>query len=432
MTKFFDRASHRSLYPCGRPLLSLPQPLPLVVLGVTGSIGRQTLDLVRRQPDRLRVAAVACHSRVDLLGAELAALAAACPDHAPPLVAVTQPKAHAEAAATLGLGDRLLPGGRVGLLEAVTASGDARCLVNGLVGAVGLEPTLAAAARGMRIALANKESLVVGGELVARAVAAGGAEILPVDSEHAAIAQCLSGRREDEIERLVLTASGGPFRTTPAAELAEVSLDQVLAHPTWNMGPKITVDSATLMNKGLEVIEAHHLFGLPYDRIAVVVHPGSIVHSLVEFVDGALLAQLGTPDMRIPLQYALAGERHWPLETGRLDLLAVGALHFEAPDTDRFPCLRLAREAGLAGGAAPIVLNAANEVAVEALLAGAIRYADIPGIIAAGLADTVPASVADLETALAVDAEARARARGRLPRGSAKGPATAGRSEESE
>ncbi|MFO7608527.1 MAG: 1-deoxy-D-xylulose-5-phosphate reductoisomerase [Candidatus Krumholzibacteriia bacterium] len=414
-----DAATPRGcLYPCGRPLLQLPRPLPLVVLGVTGSIGGQVLDLVRRHPDRLQVVAVACRERVEVLGRELERLAAACPDHPAPLVAVTDPAARELAARTLGLGDRLLAGGRQGLLEAVTAPAGARCLVNGLVGAVGLEPTLAAAARGMRIALANKESLVVGGELVARAVRAGGAEVLPVDSEHAAIAQCLSGRREDEIERLILTASGGPFRTTPAAELAGVGLDRVLAHPTWEMGPKITVDSATLMNKGLEVIEAHFLFGVPYGRIAVVVHPGSIVHSLVEFVDGALLAQLGTPDMRVPLQYALAGERHWPLELPRLDLLAVGALRFEAPDLERFPCLRLAREAGEAGGTAPIVLNAANEVAVQALLDGAIGFADIPRIIAATLAAAATGPVADLETALAVDTAARASA-GRLVRGRA-------------
>ncbi len=420
-----NAATGPSLYPCGRPLLAMPDPLPLVVLGATGSIGRQTLDLVRRHPDRLQVAAVACRGSVDVLADELKALAAACPDHPLPLVAVTDEAARERAARALDLGDRLLPAGRAGLLEAVTAASGARCLVNGLVGAAGLEPTLAAADRGMRIALANKESLVVGGDLVAAAVRRGGAEILPVDSEHSAIAQCLSGRREDEVERLILTASGGPFRTTPAAELADVSLERVLDHPTWNMGPKITVDSATLMNKGLEVIEAHHLFGLPYDRIAVVVHPGSIVHSLVEFVDGALLAQLGTPDMRIPLQYAVAGERHWPLETGRLDLLAVGELRFEAPDTDRFPCLRLAREAGEQGGSAPIVLNAANEVAVAALLAGAINYADIPRIIAAVLADTAPAPVADLETALAVDADARARAQALAHGGGA--PGTGGR-----
>ncbi len=396
-----------SLYPCGRPLLDPALPLDLVVLGATGSIGRQTLDIVRAHPDRLRVVAVACLSRVDVLMDELATLAAACPDHAPPLVAVADPVARERAAALPGLGDRLLGGGSEALIEAVEAPSAVDVVVNGLVGAVGLAPTLAAAARGVRIALANKESLVVGGDLVARAVAAGGSEVLPVDSEHAAIAQCLSGRRPEEVARLILTASGGPFRQTPAAELAHVELDQVLAHPTWSMGPKITVDSATLMNKGLEIIEAHFLFGLPYDRIDVVVHPGSIVHSLVEFVDGALLAQLGTPNMRVPLQYAIAGEIHWPLGGERLDLLKTKTLHFEPPDPERFPCLRLAREAGAAGGAAPVVLNAANEVAVEALLAGRLHYTDIPHIIEDTLAAVSGHRVDDLAAALAVDAEAR-------------------------
>jgi 1-deoxy-D-xylulose-5-phosphate reductoisomerase len=228
-----------------------------------------------------------------------------------------------------------------------------------------------------------------------------------VDSEHAAIAQCLSGRRADEIARLVLTASGGPFRETPTAELARVTLDQVLAHPTWNMGPKITVDSATLMNKGLEIIEAHYLFGLDYADIDVVVHPGSVVHSLVEFVDGALLAQLGTPDMRIPLLYAIGGEVHWPLATGRLDLLAASPLRFEPPDTERFPCLRLAREAGEAGGAAPVVLNAANEVAVQALLDGELQYLDIPRVIETCLTAAPGGPIADLAGALDIDAAAR-------------------------
>ncbi|MDP1687341.1 1-deoxy-D-xylulose-5-phosphate reductoisomerase [Hydrogenophaga sp.] len=294
--------------------------------------------------------------------------------------------------------------------QAVTQAQAPACVVNGLVGAAGLAPTLAAAERGLRIALANKEALVVGGQLVAAAVARGGAELLPVDSEHAAIAQCLSGREPSEVARLVLTASGGPFRTTPAADLGQVTLEQVLAHPTWRMGPKITVDSATLMNKGLEVIEAHHLFGLPYGKIDVVVHPGSIVHSLVEFVDGALLAQLGTPDMRVPLQYAIAGEIHWPLDGGRLDLLRAGPLVFEAPDTGRFPCLRLARQAGQAGGTAPVVLNAANEVAVAALLAGRLRFADIPGVIADTLARLPHGPVPDLAAALDADARARTEA----------------------
>jgi 1-deoxy-D-xylulose-5-phosphate reductoisomerase len=398
------------LYPFQRPRLSLPAPLRLVVLGATGSIGLQTLDLVKRHPDRLQLAAVSCHERVAELAALLAEVAAAQPEAPLPLIAVTDAKARERAAAIPGWGQRLLGAGPRGLIEAVTAAHAPSCLVNALVGAVGLGPTLAGAERGLRLALANKESLVVGGELVARAVARGGSEVLPVDSEHAAIAQCLSGRGPAEVARLVLTASGGPFRRTPAAELAAVTREQVLKHPTWRMGPKITVDSATLMNKGLEVIEAHWLFGVPYDRIDVVVHPGSIVHSLVEFVDGALLAQLGTPDMRIPLQYAIAGEIHWPLAEGRLDLLGMGPLVFEAPDLERFPCLRLACEAGLAGGTAPVILNAANEIAVAALLAGRLRYVDIPGVIADTLARLPRGPVDDLSMALDADARARTEA----------------------
>ena len=399
-----------ALYPYRRPRLPLGEPLRLVLLGATGSIGLQTLDLVRRHPERLQLAAVSCRGRVAELAAALADIEAAQPEAPRALIAVTDPAAREEAARVPGWAGRLLAGGEQGLVEAVTAAEAPSCLVNAVVGAAGLAPTLAGAARGLRIALANKESLVVGGELVARAVAAGGAEVLPVDSEHAAIAQCLSGRDAGEVARLVLTASGGPFRTTPAAELAHVTLEQVLAHPTWRMGPKITVDSATLMNKGLEVIEAHYLFGLPYDRIDVAVHPGSIVHSLVEFVDGALLAQMGTPDMRIPLQYAIAGEIHWPLATGRLDLLGMGPLVFEAPDLDRFPCLRLAREAGLAGGTSPVILNAANEIAVAALLAGRLRYADVPGVIADTLARLPRGPVENLVAALDADARARTEA----------------------
>jgi 1-deoxy-D-xylulose-5-phosphate reductoisomerase len=408
-----------SLYPCGRPLREFPSPLKLIILGATGSIGTQTLDLVRRHPDKLQVAAVGCRSRVDELAELLENLAAACPDHEPPLVAVADPDAHARAAGHPVLKSHLLAAGPACLTDAVAAAVDVRgahCLVNGLVGAVGLEPTLAAADRGLRIALANKESLVVGGDLVKTAVRDGGAEILPVDSEHAAIAQCLSGRRPEEVAKLILTASGGPFRETSAAELEQVSLAEVLNHPTWNMGPKITVDSATLMNKGLEVIEAHHLFGVPYEGIEVVVHPGSIVHSLVEFVDGAVLAQLGTPDMRVPLQYAISGENHWPLETGRLDLLKTGSLRFEEPDTVRFPCLRLAREAGMAAGSAPIVLNAANEVAVAALLAGRIGYGQIARVIEETLASEPQRGVTDLATALDVDQQARRAASGHIDR----------------
>ncbi len=383
------------LYPFAEPR-SLPEPLRLVLLGATGSIGEQTLDLVRRFPDRLKLTAVAVNQRWEDLARLLGDLE--------PLVSVGDPAARDAAAGAGVFGDRLLPGADATALAAA-AEGDV--LVNGIVGAAGLAPTLAAAARGWRIALANKESLVVGGNLVSAAVIAGGAEMLPVDSEHSALAQCLRGRRREDLDRVVLTASGGPFRETPAHQLANVTLEEVLNHPTWDMGPKITVDSATLMNKGLEIIEAHHLFGLDYADIDVVVHPGSWVHSLVVLRDGALLAQLGMPDMRLPLLYAITGEQRWPLPGERLDLLEVGRLEFEAPDTERFPCLRLAREAGEKGGTAPITLNAANEVAVAALLDRRILYADLPGLVSSAL-DRLPAApVADLQAALAADGEAR-------------------------
>ena len=402
-------STDQALYHFERPLRDLPRPISLVILGATGSIGRQTLDLVRRFPDRLFVAAVTTATRIDLLDSLLADLAIACPASPPPVVAVVDPGAHARAAELPRLAAGLLAPGAAGLLEAVAAP-DATCVVNGIVGAAGLAPTLAAAARGLRIALANKESLVVGGDLVRQAVRAGEAELLPVDSEHSAIAQCLVGHRRQEVAGLILTASGGPFRTTPRADLARVSRAEVLNHPTWNMGPKITVDSATLMNKGLEVIEAHHLFGLPYSAIEVVVHPGSHVHSLVTLCDGAVLAQLGSPDMRVPLLYAISGEKRWPLAAQRLDLVATGALHFEAPDLERFPCLRLAREAGEAGGSAPIVLNAANEVAVASLLAEQLQYLDIARVIERSLADPSYGVVTSLADALAIDTRARARA----------------------
>ncbi len=394
-----------SLYPCGRSLLSLPEPLKLVILGATGSIGTQTLEIVRENPQQLQVVAVSCHRNVEKLEKELALLAAACPDAPPPLVAVSDPQARSEAAPLFS--NRLLAGGTQALVDAVEAPDEVHVVVNGLVGAVGLEPTLAAARRGVRIALANKESLVVGGDLVKRAVFAHGAEVLPVDSEHSAMAQCLSGRAEAEIHKLILTASGGPFRETSLEELQKVTLVVVLNHPTWTMGPKITVDSATLMNKGLEIIEAHHLFGVPYDRIEVLVHPGSYVHSFVEFVDGALLAQMGTPDMKLPIQYAISGEKHWPLPGSRLDLLEIGQLRFEAPDTKRFPCLELAVQAGRAGGSATITLNGANEIAVAALLDEKIKYADIPRIIEKVLESESIHPVDSLEDALAFDTQAR-------------------------
>ena len=388
-----------ALYPFAPPR-RLPEPLSLAVLGATGSIGEQTLDLVRMFPDRLHLTAVAVHRRWE----DLARALADVPGPAP-LVVVEDPGARDAAARAGVFGARLLPDAGATALAAMPESG--AVVVNGIVGAAGLAPTLAAAGRGARIALANKESLVVGGPLVQAAAAAGGAELLPVDSEHSALAQGLRGHAREDLARLILTASGGPFRTTPAADLAHVTREQVLAHPTWEMGPKITVDSATLMNKGLEVIEAHVLFGVPYEHIDVLVHPGSWVHSLVELRDGAVLAQLGTPDMRLPLLYAITGEQRWPLPGERLDLLRVGTLQFEAPDLERFPCLRLAREAGEAGGTAPVTLNAANEVAVAALLADRIRYVEIADLIAAVLARRPAAPLSDLEAALLADREAR-------------------------
>ncbi|MBC8424499.1 1-deoxy-D-xylulose-5-phosphate reductoisomerase [bacterium] len=386
----------------------MPAPAGLVLLGATGSIGTQTVELVERHPDRFRVLGLSAGRRTAELGRlieRLERIGAA----AAPVVAIADADAHRTAAADPVLGRNLAPPGGEGLRTLAALPG-AHCVVNALVGAVGLDPTLASARAGLRIALANKESLVVGGPLVREAAREGGAEIIPVDSEHSALAQCLAGREAAEVESLVLTASGGPFRDLSRAEMAHVTREQVLRHPTWNMGPKITVDSATLMNKGLEVIEAHVLFGLPYGRLDVVVHPGSIVHSLAVFRDGAVMAQLGAPDMRVPLLYALAGERHIDLETERLDLAALGRLEFAAPDPGRFPCLALARMAGEAGGSATITLNGANEVAVAALLDDRLAYADIASVIEGCLASLPAVPVPDLESALAADRTARERA----------------------
>ena len=400
-----DIPPSEALYPWNRPRRSVPAPVRVALLGATGSIGRQTVDLALRHPARLHIVVVAINSCVSGL-AELLAELAALPERDPPWVAVFDPAAREEAAGLPVCRDRLLAAGQAGLEEAASWPA-ADCVVNGLVGAAGLAPTLAAARAGKRVALANKESLVVGGELVAATVCKGGAELLPVDSEHSAIAQCLTGRRREELEKIILTASGGPFRGYSRQQMAAVTPAEALDHPTWRMGPKISVDSATLMNKGLEVIEAYHLFGLPYTDIDVVVHPGSVIHSFVVLRDGAIMAQLGTPDMRVPLLYAISGENHWPLATERLDLLEVSPLRFEEPDLELFPCLRLARQAGRDGGRAPIVLNAANEVAVDSFLAEKLRFVDIPAVIEESLANLAGGRVADLAEALAVDREAR-------------------------
>lgn len=374
----------------------------LIVLGATGSIGASALDVVTELGDRFHVVGLACHARWK----ELAALAARW---RPAAVAIADERAWKEAREADAFGDDIrVLGGSAGLVE-LSAMGDADVVLNGVVGAAGLAATLAALEAGKRVALANKESLVVGGELVV--AAAGGnplesGRLLPVDSEHNAIWQLLAGRAVEDARRIVLTASGGPFRRLPAERLALVTPDEALAHPTWDMGPKITIDSATLANKGLEIIEAHHLFGLPYERIEVVVHPQSIVHGLVEWKDGSLFAELGKPDMRAPIRSALA----WP---DRVDgppapeLADLAGLTFERPDVERFPALALARAAGEAGGTAPAVFNAANEVAVELFLESRIPFPDIPALCAQVLDAHDPRSVDSLPTLMETDRWAR-------------------------
>jgi 1-deoxy-D-xylulose-5-phosphate reductoisomerase len=390
----------------------------IAVLGATGSIGTSTLDVVARHPERLRATVLAAGSRVD-------ALLALCRAHRP-LHAVIGDEALYPALRDglrdAGLDTQAHAGDAA--LEALVAGGDCDTVVAAIVGAAGLPSTLAAARAGKRLLLANKESLVLAGELLVDAARAAGALVVPVDSEHNAIFQCLHGRcgpgeRVDAsgVARIVLTASGGPFRGRARDSLAGVTPAQAVAHPKWSMGPKISVDSATLMNKGLEVIEAHHLFGLPGERIGVLVHPQSLVHSLVEFVDGSTLAQLGLPDMRTALAVGLGWPERIASGVPGLDLLAQGRLEFEAPDLDAFPCLRLAYAALAAGGTAPAVLNAANEVAVSSFLQGRIGFLSIPALVEDCLAALPAAPAASLDALLAADAEARARAAARVATG---------------
>ena len=300
-------------------------------------------------------------------------------------------------------------GGAEGLVELITET-DCDLVLNGLVGSAGLGPTVATLGEGIDLALANKESLVVGGELVTTLAEATGAQLLPVDSEHSALFQLIAGEPPGTVDRLVLTASGGPFRGR--TDLDSVTREEALAHPTWEMGGKITIDSATLMNKGLELIEAHHLFGVPYERIDVVVHPQSIVHAMVHMNDGASLAHLGYPDMRVPISYALNYPDRMDVPVRPLDLVELGALTFEAPDLDSFPCLRLAREAAQAGGTAPCVLNAANEIAVHAFLAGDLSFVGIPRVIESTLLELPAEPVRHFSDLYAADAQAREVARG--------------------
>jgi 1-deoxy-D-xylulose-5-phosphate reductoisomerase len=369
----------------------------ILILGSTGSIGTQALEIMERSPD-LELVGLSAERSWEALVDQAAT-------HGVRRVAVADPDAGARAAEAWTDGEALI--GAEGLVRLVLESG-ADLVLNALVGSAGLGPTVATLGEGIDLALANKESLVVGGELVMQLAEATGARIIPVDSEHSALHQLLEGEDAGTVERLVLTASGGPFRGRSRADLAQVTVEEALKHPTWAMGGKITIDSATLMNKGLELIEAHHLFGTPYDRIDVVVHPQSIVHSLVTLCDGAALAHLGYPDMRVPISYALHYPERVDVPVRPLDLAAVGALTFEPVDTDVFACLRLAREAALAGGTAPCVLNAANEVAVHAFLDRGLGFLDIPAVIEETLERLPPGPVRAFESLYEADREARA------------------------
>jgi 1-deoxy-D-xylulose-5-phosphate reductoisomerase len=412
------------------------QPLRIALLGSTGSVGRQALAVARENPSRVRVVAVAAHRNVELLAAQ----------------------AHEFGVKFVGVGDEKLrdhpscaqfpscatPVFGAAAIETLCTLDDVDLVLNALVGAVGLRASYATLQSGRQLALANKESLVIGGDLLMPL--AGGSEdtacgnrmggnpaygnlagdtstcsnlagdtsaygnphrLLPVDSEHSAIFQCLVGENRKEARRIWLTASGGPFRGRTRAQLEQVTAAEALAHPTWLMGPKISIDSATLMNKGLEVIEAHHLFAMEYDNIRVLVHPQSIVHSMVEYCDGSVKAHLGIPDMRIPIQYALSWPRRWPTSLEPLDFTKLASLEFGTADTETFGALRLAFAAGMAGGTAPVALNAANEVAVHAFLEGACSFLDIERVVETVLEHHDPAPVSSIEHIEAVDAQAR-------------------------
>ena len=370
----------------------------IAILGSTGSIGRNTLEVVERFPDRFQVRYLSAHRNIDLLRDQI--------QRYRPRAVVVREECDAAVLRTMVNGLTEVLSGEEGLCEIVGRS-DVDLVVSALVGFAGLVPTVHAIKAGKDIALANKETLVVAGPLVMNSVQAHGVRLLPVDSEHSAILQCLQGEDPSSVKRLILTASGGPFRSLDAARLELTTPDEALAHPTWRMGRKITIDSATLMNKGLEVIEAHWLFGLPAENIHVVIHPQSIIHSLVEFADGSTKAQLGIPDMRMPIQYALTYPERPPAPHPRLDLAALGQMTFEEPDLTRFPCLGLAYEALRKGGTTPAVLNAANEVAVGLFLDRKISFPMIATLIEATVQGHTPVANPTLDDLLRVDAETR-------------------------
>ncbi|TAK55750.1 MAG: 1-deoxy-D-xylulose-5-phosphate reductoisomerase [Gammaproteobacteria bacterium] len=385
----------------------------LVVLGATGSIGASTLEVAALHPDRFQVLGLAARANDE-------GLATLCRRFRPRVAAMLDPAAGLrlrECLAREGIATEVLGGPEA--LCTVAALPDAGIVVAGIVGAAGLAPTLAAVTAGKRVLLANKEALVLAGALLLEAARRSGAELLPVDSEHNAIFQCLpaptrSGEAAPGVRKILLTASGGPFLATPPERLATVTPEQAVAHPKWRMGRKISVDSATLMNKGLEVIEACHLFAVTPDRVQVIIHPQSIVHSMVEFVDGSVLAQLGNPDMRIPIAHALGWPDRMDSGVASLDFIQIGRLSFEHPDLERFPCLEIAGRAARAGGTVPAVLNAANEVAVQAFLERRLNFTGIAAVIDSVLQRHAGRAVESLEDALAADAWGRAEARRQL------------------
>ncbi|CAO3400362.1 1-deoxy-D-xylulose-5-phosphate reductoisomerase [Azospirillum sp. 11R-A] len=380
-------------------------PRSVTILGSTGSVGTQTVDLVSRDPERFPVEALTANRNVTLLAQQARQLNAR-------MAVVADPAAYAELKQLLsGTGIEVAAGS-----EAVAAAAErpADWVMAAIVGAAGLEPTLAAIRRGAIVAFANKEVLVCAGALMMEEVKAHGATLLPVDSEHSAIYQVFDFERTDSVSRLILTASGGPFRDKDRAFMAAATREQAVAHPTWDMGAKISVDSATMMNKGLELIEAHFLFGVPEERIDVLVHPQSVIHSLVEYVDGSVLAQLGTPDMRTPIAYALGWPARIATPAERLDLVKAATLTFEAPDPVRFPALRLARAALQSGGGAPTILSAANEVAVQAFLDRRIGFLDIERIVEETLTALPHRPLRDLAAVREADADARRDAAGRV------------------
>lgn len=380
----------------------------VAILGSTGSIGCNTLDVIDRLAPRFQVAALSAGNNTELLAEQIAR-------YRPDIVAVSGEAQVRELRERLAALDGKRPEilhGMDGMI-AVATHPQAEIVVSATVGALGLLPTYKAIELGRRVAIANKEPLVMAGELMQRQARAAGAEILPVDSEHNALHQCLRGERPQEVTRLILTASGGPFRNSSWEEMERVSVEQALQHPTWQMGRKITIDSATMMNKGLEVIEAHWLFGFAPDQIDIVIHPQSVVHSMIELVDGSFLAQLGRTDMRLPIQYALTYPERLPLELPRLDLTTLQRLEFYAPDRERFPAIDLAYRAIRLGASAPAVLNAANEVAVAAFLDGRIRFTDIARVIGRLIEECEtdgPPPLTSIEEALQADSRARARA----------------------